>query len=65
MGMNAILNLEPYGQSLLSLLATLAPSGGGFPGTPYCGIIFKNQVIMWRDTSFSSVRIVIVPEYYT
>jgi len=46
MGMNAILNLEPYGQSLLSLLATLAPSGGGFPGTPYCGIIFKNQVIM-------------------
>jgi len=35
MPMNAIFVLEPNGQSLLSLLATLAQPGGNFPGTPH------------------------------
>jgi len=33
MPLNAIFVLEPNGQSLLSLLATLAPPGGHLPGT--------------------------------
>jgi len=33
--MDAIFVLEPNGQSLLSLLGTLAPPGGHFPGTPH------------------------------
>jgi len=37
MSMNAIFVLEPNCQSLLSLLATLAPPGGDFPGTPHWG----------------------------
>jgi len=32
MSMNAIFVLEPNGQSLLSLIDTLAPTGGNFPG---------------------------------
>jgi len=35
MPMNAIFVLEPNGQSWLSLLGTLAPPGGHFPGTPH------------------------------
>jgi len=35
MPINAIFVLEPNGQSLLSLLGTLAPPGGHFPGTPH------------------------------
>jgi len=33
--MNAIFVLEPNGQSLLSLLAALAPTSVNFPGTPH------------------------------
>jgi len=35
MSMNAIFVTELNGQSLLSLLVTLAPPGGDFPGTPH------------------------------
>jgi len=41
MPMNAIFVLEPNGQSLLSLLRTLAPPGGHFPGTPHCLHVYK------------------------
>jgi len=53
MPVNAIFALEPNDQSLLSLLATLAPPGGKFPGKPHLEI--RNHVIFFTTSIVSHI----------